>query len=200
MDRREFLMCMQYLKNNYRTFNFEFDNKEVLSVWYNNFKTFPYEKFLASILKYCNENDFPPNSPRQLLLLCEEDDGEKIWEWLELTNMKYRYDNDFTSGKFFTEISKNKLAYKIFKDRFYDRHNLFKGNIFDKEPLELEDVSINFSVLGIGYEYRKKIFVEAYERSKKAQIHELLTSLNYVPKVSGEKVEQKISYKGVENG
>lgn len=166
LSRNDFILGVNYLQKFYINNDLQ---ESILDVWYSAFKHLERNVFFAIIKEYCANEEYPPKNPNQLLKYCTFKTGEQVWEWLENLNERYKYDNEFMSSKFFQELSQDKIAYALFKHLFHDRKNVYKNNVFEKERLDFVEIEPNLEVLRHGYDYRKKVFIDAYNRNLKSQ-------------------------------
>lgn len=141
LNPKDFLKGIIYLKKYYLNFNFDINDKQLLNIWYGKFKDYSDSQFQKVVQRYCEVENYPPNSPQVLLKFGVTRDSKEVWEWLcELNNM-YPFDNDFTRPKFYQELLKDKRAYNVFErvkiDNFFDRAT----------KLQLIRVSENYDML-----------------------------------------------------
>lgn len=164
LTKEEFLFGLKYLKSFYLNNNIDTSNKEMLNVWYDYCKNLPKEYFLNTIKQYCSQEEFPPKTPNQLLKYCNFKNGESVWEQLVMLNDQYPYDNEYYSSKFWQDFPKDKIAYQIIKEMI----GATPYNIFDEEKTDWGEIELGLTVV-VGYEYRKKSFIEKYNFSQQEQ-------------------------------
>lgn len=161
LSRTDFILGVNYLKKYYINNDLQ---ESIFDVWYNALKHLERNVFFATIKEYCANEEYAPKNPNQILKYCKFKTGEQVWDWVESLNDRYKYDNEYMSGKFYQELAQDKIAYALFKRLFHD-----KRNVFEKERLDFIEVEPNLEVLQNGYEYRKKVFIDAYNRNLKSQ-------------------------------
>lgn len=166
LSRTDFILGVNYLKKYYINNDLQ---EGIFDVWYNALKHLERNVFFATIKEYCANEEYAPKNPNQILKYCKFKTGEQVWDWVENLNDRYKYDNEYTSGKFFQELAQDKIAYALFKRLFHDRKNVYKNNVFEKERLDFIEVEPNLEVLQNGYDYRKKVFIDAYNRNLQGQ-------------------------------
>lgn len=67
ITKEEFVKDLNYLKAYYFNWNFDFKNLMLLEIWYESLNDFTNEEFKSLIKTYCKNNQYPPNSPTDLL-------------------------------------------------------------------------------------------------------------------------------------
>ena len=164
LSRDNFILGVNYLRKFYINNDLQ---ESILDVWYSAFKHLERNVFFAIIKEYCANEEYAPKNPNQILKYCNFRTGEQVWGWLENLNERYKYDNEYLSNKFFQELSQDKIAYAIFKSLFHDKKNIYKNNVFEKERLDFFEIEPNLEVLQRGYDYRKKLFIDAYNKQLK---------------------------------
>lgn len=177
LDQKTFLQGLNYLKANYLNWQFDLNNDVALKVWYKKLSVLDNETFFQMIEQYTDSNKFPPNSPSDILDIIKpvNSSGEAAWEWIISLNKQYPLENDFQKPKFYQELKKDKIAYKLF-ERFQLEENLIIGEReseeLDREAFynqfrKLKEGKSNYCFVGFGFGYKKDKFIRYYNEEIK---------------------------------
>ena len=169
MELKTFTEGIKYLKGFFPNWNFDINNLDTMEVWYMAFANLSDEEYGELVKEYCKREQYPPISPNSILKYYDFKSSEEVMKWVESINDQYPYNIEYTRGKFYQELSKDKIAYKVFK---YFEKVLGDYSFFNQETREFNDNGLE--VL-IGYGWIRNQFKHGYdiEREKNDPLYRL---------------------------
>lgn len=170
LDQKVFLQGLNYLKAMYINWSFDLNNNIAIQIWYKKFSQLDNEIYMQLLEQYTDNNIWGPNSPSDILDLIKtpNNNGVEAWEWILALNQQYPLDNEFQKPKFYQELKKDNVAFKLFEMLHIE--DVLKPH----EEITLDDVvkytkGTNKMFYGFGSNYCKDKFIKWYDHEKQPQ-------------------------------